>query len=294
MKLGLVKNDLVEIPVRKFICKATAAIRVWTTFGHGRTQRMVNSVFQPHMGVVQNGFKLHGNSFLSTALTVILEETDMKRVTVKPVKELRPEVVESGFPVLDTDGRTGATGSARHQKELITTIQQYSFKVLYIGSSAADTALENDGIFDEPFEAHDHFQCKAHRADLAFKDVFKEFLAAKAIIDPFVNMPTFLTGKKQQQVDTLKETCEQERPPFKYPMAVRNTRFISHVIVLGRMLDCFKRELFPKNSTGDDAEKYKMLKEAIVENSLDTQAQLLYSAIVKIIQIIPLLGTDIN
>lgn len=45
----------------------------------------------------------------------------------------------------------------------------------------------------------------------------------------------YLTGKKQQRMYSLRETCAKIKRDFNYPMVISNRRFLTNMLVIGRM-----------------------------------------------------------
>ena len=123
---------------------------------------------------------------------------------VNAVRFMRPNVVDIVLSALEKDGMNGASGTTAHKMDILKISDRCYISVSIVGSSFADTASEKAGICKDPFDNHHHWPCKAHRTDLEFQDLFKSCREEIQIFDPFIKMPTFLLGKRQQRTDALR------------------------------------------------------------------------------------------
>lgn len=199
--------------------------------------------------------------------------------SIKPVRVMCPGVIDIGFPVIQSDGTIGSTGTIVHKNELLKTIQRFDFPISAFVYSSADTASHNIGAFYDPITNHEHWTWNSHRMDLAFKDLFNKFVEAQQIVDPFIKISAYLTGKGHQRVDTLRVSCEKAGINFKRPRSICNTRFVTYILVVSRILDLmpaieqlktigengFDRSMFAKSGANDDAVTYSALKNRFIE-----------------------------
>lgn len=131
---------------------------------------------------------------------------------------MHADVVEIGFEVRQTDGRTGGSGSSADHDEIIKRIRRFNFPVTWFGSSSADTAYKTIRFFEYPIIDRDHSFWNAHRMYLASKDLFKKCIDAEQIVKPFTDTSRYLTGKRPQCINAWNCACDIAKIPFKQLM----------------------------------------------------------------------------
>lgn len=129
--------------------------------------------------------------------------------------------------------------------------------------------------------------------DLFFKDLYKKCIEAQQIVYLFIKISAYLTGKGHQRVDSLRVPCEKAGINFKSRRSIFNTRFLTHILVISRILDLmlaieqlkaigdngFDRSTFAKSVANDDVVTYSALKHLLIECDGAYTLQLFFNSI---------------